>query len=127
MGRCSRTFQILLVIKENIDIFNKTTFTWIVSELEIFFEDSRVTSGVVYLDDELYIVGGGWTRNTLTKLDKNMKCKRLADMFERRRGITNSCLEWNGSIVVIAGLGLKRSLRSVERYDPLNDKWSVMP
>ena len=78
--------------------------------------------GAVYLDGEIYIFGGTLTKETY-KLNKNLKWIRLADMNEDRWNISNSCLEWNGSIWVFGGSGLK----SVERYDPRENKWINMP
>ena len=78
--------------------------------------------GAVYLDGEIYIFGGEFMAKELYKLDnKTLKWIRLADMNERR--ISNSSVEWNGSIWVFGGIYLK----SVERYDPKENKWIEMP
>ena len=50
------------------------------------------------------------------------KWTRLADMIEGRRYISNSCLEWKGSIWVFGGWQSKR----VERYDLNTKKWIKM-
>ena len=80
--------------------------------------------GVVYLDGEIYIFGGWHMAKELYKLDnKTLEWIRLADMNETRWGINNSSVEWNGSIWVFGGW----KLRSVERYDPKENKWIKMP
>ena len=98
---------------------------WI--ELKVKLPYEGLGSGAVYLNGELYLFGG-LNLKALYKLDKNMKWIRLADMNERRRFITNSCLEWNGYIWVFGGENEKdEHLKSVERYDPKEDKWTRMP
>ena len=103
-------------------IWNRKASTWTVSRMEL----PRLPVGVVYLDDELYIIN---CNKSLSKLDKNMEWKQLADMNERRGDINNSCLEWNGYIWVFGGWNMDREevLKSVERYDPKEDKWTRMP
>ena len=82
------------------------------------------SGGAVYLDGEIYIFGGSYRGKELYKLDnKTLKWIQLADMNEGRWYISHSCLEWNGSIWVFGGWDLK----SVERYDPKEDKWIKMP
>ena len=86
--------------------------------------------GAVYLDGEIYIFGGSYMAKELYKLDnKTLKWIRLADMNERRLCITNSSVEWNGSIWVFGGYDVdkKPSSKSVERYDPKKNKWIKMP
>ena len=84
--------------------------------------------GAVYLDGEIYIFGGYKMETELYKLDnKTLKWIRLADMNEGRRGITNSSVEWNGSIWVFGGRYRAGDLKSVERYDPKENKWIKMP
>ena len=85
--------------------------------------------GAVYLDGEIYVFGGCWTAKELYKLDnKTLKWIRLADMNEGRAGIINSSVEWNGSIWVFGGWDIVSSfLKSVERYDPKENKWIEMP
>ena len=88
-----------------------------------------VTGGAVYLDGEIYIFGGYKMEKELYKLDnKTLKWIRLADMNEWRISITNSSVEWNGSIWVFGGLAVdKMASKSVERYDPKENKWIKMP
>ena len=85
------------------------------------------TGGAVYLDGEIYIFGGSLYKE-LHKLDnKTLKWIRLADMNEDRRYISNSSVEWNGSIWVFGGSDGRSYLKSVERYDPKENKWIKMP
>ena len=99
---------------------------WI--ELKLKLPYGANGSGVVYLNGEIYLFGGINNPKALYKLDKNMEWIRLADMNEGRRGITNSCLEWNGYIWVFGGVNEKvEYLKSVERYDPKENKWTQMP
>ena len=99
---------------------------WIELNLKLPYEASG--SGAVYLNGEIYLFGGIRNLKALYKLDKNMKWIRLADMNEGRNYITNSCLEWNGYIWVFGGVNEKDEfLKSVERYDPKEDKWTRMP
>ena len=99
-------------------IWNRGTSTWTVSRMEL--PRHFLFVGVVYLDDELYIIN---CNKSLSKLDKNMEWKQLADMNEERIAINNGYLEWNGYIWVFGG----NNLKSVERYDPKEDKWTEMP
>ena len=88
--------------------------------------DHILSVGVVYLDDKLYLINYS---KPFFKLDKNMEWKRLVAMNEERSFINNSCLEWNGYIWVFGGwhMDRKEALKSVERYDPKEDKWTRMP
>ena len=89
-----------------------------------------IAGGAVYLDGEIYIFDGDVMAKELYKLDnKTLEWIRLADMNEERGGISNSCLEWNGSIWVFGGYDLDKMAlsKSVERYDPKEDKWIKIP
>ena len=83
--------------------------------------------GAVCLDGEIYIFGGTLEKRSY-KLDRNLIWIPLDDLKEKRGGIANSSLEWNGSIWIFGGspddikCG-KKSLKSVERYDPEENKW----
>lgn len=84
--------------------------------------------GAVCLAGEIYIFGGTTMIGELHKLDKNFTWTRLANLNVNRWEITNSCLEWNGSIWVFGGLtDGKQVVKSVERYDPQQNKWIAMP
>ena len=101
---------------------------WI--KLALKLPEILVTGGAVYLDGEIYIFGGIFMKKELYKLDnKTLEWIRLADMNEGRRDITNSSVEWNGSIWVFGGRNNARAgdLKSVERYDPKENKWIKMP
>ena len=99
---------------------------WIELKLKLPFYANG--SGAVYLNGEIYLFGGVNYPKALYKLNKNMTWIRLADMNERRKYITNSCLEWNGYIWVFGGWNEKDELlKSVERYDPRENKWAQMP
>ena len=99
---------------------------WIEIELKLPYETSD--SGAIYLNGEIYLFGGLNNPKALYKLDKNLKWIRLADMNVGRWDIQNSCLEWNGDIWVFGGLdrGNIENLKSVERYDPKENKWTLM-
>ena len=106
-------------------IWKQKASSWTFSQMELPRPyDIRATSAV-YLNDELYIIGGD---KPFFKLDRNMECIHLADMNEERYWINNSCLEWNGYIWVFGGWHSteRYHLKSVERYDPKN-KWTRMP
>lgn len=82
--------------------------------------------GAIYLNGAIYLVG--LQKITCYKLDKNLKWTKLADMHEKRLGISNSCLEWNESIWVFGGTpDNKNQLKRVECYDPRENKWIRMP
>ena len=99
---------------------------WIELKLKLPYKD--LGSGAVYLNGEIYLFGGRNNPNALYKLDKNIEWIRLVDMNEGRKYITNSCSEWNGYIWVFGGDDEKgEELKSVERYDPKEDKWTRMP
>ena len=98
---------------------------WIEIELELPYE--AYGSGAINLNGEIYLFGGVSNRKALYKLDKNLKWIRLADMNVGRRRISNSCLEWNGYIWVFGGDDENdKPLKSVERYDPKKNKWTLM-
>ena len=98
---------------------------WIEIELELSYEASG--SGAIYLNGEIYLFGGWGNPKALYKLDKNLKWIRLADMNVGREGISNNCLEWNGDIWVFGGIDENdKYLKSVERYDPKENKWTLM-
>ena len=98
---------------------------WIEIELELPYEASD--SGAIYLNGEIYLFGGRRNPKALYKLDKNLKWIRLADMNVGRRWISNNCLEWNGNIWVFGGQDENdKPLKSVERYDPKENKWTLM-
>ena len=103
-------------------IWNRGESTWTVSRKE--FSDHIRVVGVVYLDDELYVTD---SYKSLFKLDENMEWKQLADMNKRRGNISNTCLGWNGYIWMFGGWNGSSYLKSVERYDPKEDKWTRMP
>lgn len=81
--------------------------------------------GTMFLHGELYVFGG-CTNNTY-KLNHKKKWKKMADMNEKRSGITNSCVEFDSSIWVMGGNDIMSPLNSVERYDSIANKWSYMP
>lgn len=85
--------------------------------------------GVVYLNGEIYSIGGYSSSKRLQKLDKKLKWIELAGMNRGRLGIENSCLVWNGAIWVLGGYDWETEeyLNSVERYYPEEDKWTEMP
>ena len=107
---------------KKMTIWNRGKSTWTVSRMEF----PRLPVGVVYLDDELYLTTHG---KKFFKLDKNMEWRRLANMNEKRGWINNGCLGWNGYIWMFGGWNWDREevLKSVERYDPKEDKWTRMP
>ena len=93
-------------------------------------QDIHLEGGAVCLNDEMYLVGEYFHHRGLYKLDENnYNWIRLADMQVGRQWITNSCLEWNGSIWVFGGEKEETGeyLNSVERYDPSGNKWITMP
>lgn len=82
--------------------------------------------GSVFLDGEIYLLGGSFRKN-LYKLDREeLKWNRLADMVEKRENIQNSCVAYNGTILAIGGRSGKTVLKSVEQYDPEQDSWTVI-
>lgn len=86
----------------------------------------RQIGGVVCLNGELYIIAGAC--KNLLLLDKNMKWIDKADLNVSREWIANSCVECDGYIWVLGGENDKSwSTSSVERYDPKEDKWTLMP
>lgn len=107
-------------------VWNSTRSKWIQLNLELPYGTGW--GGAVYLNEEIYIFGGFPNPKTLYKLGKNMKWTQLADMNEERTRISNCSLEMNGFIWVFGGqTGGFKCLKSVERYDPNEDKWTLMP
>lgn len=88
--------------------------------------DLNKMGAVLCLNYELYVI---FNEKNVKKLDNNYKWVSLADMSVARYGIKNSCLEWNGSILVLGGYDTKNKiyLKSVERYDPEKNEWTGMP
>ena len=79
--------------------------------------------GAVFLNGAVYMFGGISNPKVLYKLDKNMKWIRLADMNVGRSSIKYSSLKMNGCIWVFGGASEnKEPLKSVERYDPKENK-----
>ena len=106
-------------------VLSRDRTKWIEIELEIPYKP--LGRGAIYLSGEIYLFGGLRNPKALYKLDKNLKWIRLADMNVGRWGIENSCLEWNGNIWVFGGTGENlKPLKSVERYDSKENKWTLM-
>lgn len=105
---------------------NSDRSEWIPLQLKL--PHPTAGGGAVYLNRELYIFGGIRKPRALFKLNKNMKWIQLADMNFEREWITHSSLEWNGYIWVFGGYNSEEgTLKSVERYDPIEDTWDEMP
>lgn len=92
-----------------------------------FREFSDHFCGAVYLNGEIYIIGNDFKFKSLHKLDRNLKRIELADMNVEHTQIENSCLELDGYIWVLGGYANNETLKTVERYDPKEDKWTEMP
>ena len=81
--------------------------------------------GAQFLNNSLYIFGGqnkedeilNWTY----KLSESLEWKKMADMNEKRSGISNSSVILNNQIWVCGGRN-----NSVEMYDPETNKWKYM-
>lgn len=92
--------------------------------------------GTVWLDGELYVLGGGDNSsatyyNHMFKMTRDLRWLQLASMRERRCFISNSCVELDGRLYVMGGHNGARQtgtrLRTVERYDPPTDTWLLAP
>ena len=108
-------------------VLNEDRTKWI--ELPIRLPHPMAGGGAVVLDGKIYIFGGYYEYSSLHVWDnENKKWKQLNDMNEGRADITNSCLTYNGAIWALGGYtGRSEILKSVERYDPEEDKWIEMP
>ena len=86
--------------------------------------------GAQFLNDHIYIFGGGSERNeilnTTYKLSKNLKWDRVANMKERRYAISNSSVILNNCIWVLGGCSGQEWLNSVEVYNPAINEWLYM-
>ena len=111
----------------------------------------NITGSLVYLNDEIYFVGGGSHRKGLYKWDKNSKTAwiSLAEMKDGRMSIANNCMAWDKSIWVFGGHWyydpvdeyeeeyyehlpalyemIEDVARAVERYDPITNQWTSLP
>ena len=92
-------------------------------------EDIQPPSNIFVLN-EVYAIGGYPSCNSLYKRSGNGKSStRLANMHVGREWIQNSSVECDGSFWVFGGADPvpKKCLKSVERYDPNEEKWIEMP
>ena len=81
--------------------------------------------GAVTVNNELYIFEGGTDElYELTGSGNKKKWLKLCDMVEKRSGITNSSLEFDGCIWVMGGTD-NGALQTVEKYDPKQNRWSL--
>ena len=100
--------------------------------------DDRKDSFVCAFMDKIFIVGGGYWRNTgrlwrwltsnscLEFNPKDNSCKEIAEMNQGRRN--SACACFGGRIVVSGGLDDNGdNLKTVESYDVIANKWSPMP
>ena len=80
------------------------------------------------LNDEIYVLGGRGDHSTFYKdvyrLNSSMRWERLTDMTVGRYGITNSSVALDGYIWTCGGHSGFDYLKSVEKYDPVKDKWT---
>ena len=88
-------------------------------------------AGCVFLNEEVYVVGG-WAKDGevafLQKLGNDLKWNKLADMHVKRQYISNSCVAFDDCLWVLGGYNKTLGqLNSVEKYNPLNGKWILMP
>ena len=84
--------------------------------------------GAQFLNNNLYIFGGdgkGGPFSSTYKLSKSLQWEKMADMNQKRDGISNSSVVLNNQIWVCGGWNI-RALKSVEMYDPLTNKWKEM-
>lgn len=111
---------------EHVDmaVLSSDRSRWI--QLKVKLPSKTGTGGAAYLNGELYIFGGFPGYYDAQKLDKNMKWTRLADMNVGRTNISKSCMELNGFIWVFGGCAITNALKSVERYDPKTNTWTMM-
>lgn len=106
---------------EKMAVLSSDRSKW--TQIEIPDFHSRF-SGRVYLDGDIYFVGGNFKHNTLHKLDSNMEWIRLADMHYERYGVC--CLELNGFIWAFGGAESYEYYKTVEKYIPKENKWNKM-
>lgn len=112
--------------KGDIAILNANRSKWI--EIAVELPPDIQEAAVVHLDEQIYIIGGDYDRSKLRRLSTDYEWEDLAEMHVGRSGIGKSCLELNGFIWVCGGLDGKdvEGLRSMERYDPGENKWFKM-
>lgn len=108
-------------------ILDRKTSKWI--ELQLKLPHKIDDGGVVCLNDEIYIIGGFEKPKRLHKLSKNFKWTPLSNMTVARRCMANACLALDGCIWVFGGYALETNeyFKTVERYDPQENKWTKMP
>ena len=84
--------------------------------------------GTILLRNAIYVFGGKDqsenTLNYLYMLDSTNTWVKKANMNERRRGINNSSVEFNGEIWVMGGCTEAKVHSSVEKYNAISNTWT---
>lgn len=108
-------------------ILSRDKSKWI--QLQLKLPHKLGGNGTAFLNGVVYIFGGNRHPKQLLKMAPNYEWEPLADMKNGRTAIANSSLVWKGSIWVFGGYNEERGeyLKSVERYDPKENKWIEMP
>jgi len=84
----------------------------------------------VSVGDTLYVMGGntasGRTYRTGDTYKLNTSTKQWLKQSSLNTPRTNhGCAEWDGGVIVVGGNGAGGGLSSVEKYDPVSNKWST--
>ena len=66
------------------------------------------------------------TLNSAYKLSNRLEWEKIADMNQRREGISNSNVILNYRIGVLGGRNETEILKSVEMYDPSRNEWKYI-
>jgi len=82
----------------------------------------------VTVGDSVYIVGGATNSGTTGDTYKlSMSTKQWVKQSSLNTPrYAHGCAEWDGEIIVVGGLGGGARLSSVEKYDPVSNKWSIL-
>ena len=83
--------------------------------------------GVQFLNNNLYIFGGVTKDDEILdstyKLSQCLQWEKMANMNQKRMGISNSSVILNDQIVVLGGWNEKNTWKSVEMYHTVTNEW----
>ena len=102
--------------------------SWIDTRLKLPYKTYR--HGAVILNDAFHVFGGqDLTDNAVNmhyKLNKKLTWERLADMNHPLAMGANSCAVFDGCIWVFGGSNGKDIHKSIEKYDPITNSWTIL-
>ena len=112
---------------DSLFILQNSEESWIKSTIKLPY--GLRFHGAQFLNGNLYIFGGENEKweifNSLYRISEGSEWEKIADMNQKRSGISNSSVILNNCIWVLGGW-CGNALKSVERYCPTTEKWQYM-